>query len=75
MKRPFALRQWLASEGFREQVAKIKAEMEAGSVNKFNLTIRLDSALGLLVERDELQLYALDLERRLRAERRAAQRR
>ena len=67
--RPFAMRQWVSSEPYQKEVEKIKAEVNKGSVNKFNLEIRLKTALDILDERDHLQNYALALEsyiRRLR---------
>lgn len=65
-RRPFAMRQWLSSEPLRQQFEALKVEAKSGSMNQFNLLIRLDSAIQLIDERDHVMNYAraLELQRR-----------
>lgn len=67
---PFAMRCYLLTEPYREEIEKILNEVEEKkSTNGFNLKIRLQSALKLLDERDDLMNYARAMEqyaRRLR---------
>lgn len=64
--RPFVMRQWLSAEPLRKQLEALKVEAKSGSMNQFNLLHRLDSAIQLIDERDDLRNYvrALELQRR-----------